>query len=223
MKTILFFISTLTGLSLFAQKTLGTDTIRWEGTALQAKIIVDTNVGNSDFIILDVRTPGEYVGGHIANSINIDYNNSATFMPQLNALDHNKMYLVHCASGGRSPKARDSMIVHHFREIYHMYNGISAWISAGFPTVTGYTFAEGADATNLTSLYPNPAKSILNVQFESASQGKLRIYDLKGLLLKEETLAPGLQVFDISDYPVGIYLVKIQSAEGVVSRKISIF
>jgi rhodanese-related sulfurtransferase len=221
MKTILFFILSLTGISLFAQKQLGTDTIRWEGTALQAKIIVDTNVGNPDFIVLDVRTAGEYGTAHIADAINIDYY-STTFGAQLDALDHNKMYLVHCAGGSRSPKARDSMIMRHFREIYHMYNGINAWIAAGFPTVSGYTGLQALNGTQLTQLYPIPATSLLHIQFESASQGKLCIYDLKGQLLKEETLDPGLQVFEVSEYPEGIYLVKIQSAEGVVSRKISI-
>ena len=138
MKTILFSILFISTISLFAQKQLGTDTIRWEGTALQAKIIVDTNVGNPDFIVLDVRTAAEYGPAHIANAINIDYY-SPTFGAQLDALDHNKMYLVHCGSGGRSPKARDTMIMKHFREIYHMNNGLNAWIAAGFPTVSGYT------------------------------------------------------------------------------------
>ncbi len=37
------------------QKQLGTDTIRINVTVVQAKTMIDTNVGNSDFVILDVR------------------------------------------------------------------------------------------------------------------------------------------------------------------------
>jgi rhodanese-related sulfurtransferase len=221
MKTLLFFIFSITGISLFAQTTLGTDTIRINVTVAQAKNIIDTTGVNPDFIILDIRTPTEYGNGHIADAININYYDT-NFSTELDALDHNKMYLLHCQSGGRSTPTFALMQTKHFREIYHMNNGFGAWLTAGYPYVTGYTFTENAKGTNLTSLYPNPASNLLNVQFESALQGKLLILDLQGKLLKEETLLKGFQCVDISDFPSGMYIIKIESAEGVLNEKISI-
>ncbi|MEI6853380.1 MAG: T9SS type A sorting domain-containing protein [Bacteroidota bacterium] len=219
MKTLLFFLLSVISFSLFAQQQLGTDTIRTEVTVAQAKYIIDTTGANPDLIILDVRTPAEYGPSHIANAINIDYY-STTFSAQLDALDHNKMYLLHCQGGGRSPYARNMMIAKHFREIHHMYQGISAWISAGYPTVTGYTGLQTVAETSLTKLYPNPANNLLNIQFESVEQGTLYILNMQGKLLQEENLMPGLQSIDISDYASGIYLIKIQSTEGIIAQKI---
>lgn len=222
MKTILFFIFSFIGLSLFAQQTLGTDTIRINVTVVQAKVCVDTNVGNTDFIILDVRTPTEFANGHIANAININYNDQTTFYSLIDALDHNKMYLLHCASGGRSTPTFASMQAKHFREVYHMNNGFNAWLTAGYPYVTGYTGLQTAAEANLTKLYPNPANNLLNIQFESVESGNLSICNMQGKLLQEENLMPGMQSIDVSDYASGIYLIKIQSVESIITQKIVI-
>jgi hypothetical protein len=132
------------------------------------------------------------------------------------------MYLVHCAGGSRSPKARDTMIAKHFREIYHMNNGINAWISAGFPTVSGYTGLQNISGTKLTALYPNPSSNFLNVQYESDVPGTLILIGLQGQIVKEETLYSGLQSFNISELPSGVYIAMIQSAEGIITNKITI-
>lgn len=221
MKTILFFILSITGLSLFAQKTLGTDTIRMNVTVAQAKYIVDTTGVNPDFVILDIRTPSEYCNSHIANAIHINFYD-VNFSAQLGALDHNKMYLLHCAAGSRSTPTFTSMQAKHFREVYHMNNGFGTWLSLGYPYVSCYTGVQDKNGTTLTKLYPNPAANFLYILFESASRGKLFISNLQGQLLQEESLDPGLQYFDISEFLPGIYLVKIQSAEGIIFRKITI-
>mgnify|MGYP001152136798 CR=1 FL=1 len=54
-----------------------------------------------NFVIIDVRTPEEYVNGHIENAINLDYY-SITFEDGLNKLNKNKTYLIYCRSGRRS-------------------------------------------------------------------------------------------------------------------------
>jgi rhodanese-related sulfurtransferase len=221
MKTILFIILSLLGLSLFAQKTLGTDTIRINVTVAEAKTIVDTTGLNPDFIILDIRTPGEYANGHIANAINIDYY-LPNFSALLDSLDHNKMYLLHCAAGSRSTPTFASMQTKHFREVYHMNNGFSAWFAAGYPYVTGYTFAENANASQNSELYTNPLNNYLSVFSSSAQPGKLMIFNLQGQIVMEKTLEPGLQQFNLESLTSGVYIANIQSPEGMLTRKISI-
>lgn len=84
--------------------------------------------------IIDVRTPGEYGAGHLANAKNINLFDKA-FMTSLKALDKNKTYLVHCAVGGRSRRAVGAMKKLGFRYVYHMADGYRGWVSAQLPVV----------------------------------------------------------------------------------------
>ena len=97
------------------------------------------NLGVSDFankvkdssvITLDVRTPGEFQSGHLANAVNIDYEGQ-NFEGEVNKLDKNKTYAVYCRSGRRSGLATDLMAKDGFKSIFNLEGGIEAWQSAG--------------------------------------------------------------------------------------------
>lgn len=103
-------------------------------TVQKAHDLIQENADNPDFVILDVRTPGEFDGGHIEGATNIDVN-SGDFVNQIKELDNEKTYLVYCRSGRRSAEARDTMAQLGFQNIYNMMSGISEWQSAGFPVV----------------------------------------------------------------------------------------
>ena len=85
---------------------------------------------HTNTIILDVRTPKEFSAGHLVGATNIDFLASG-FEQKLSALDKDKSYLVHCAVGGRSAKARDKMKALNFKSIYHLDGGYKAWEAAG--------------------------------------------------------------------------------------------
>ncbi len=87
---------------------------------------------NKKIVVLDVRTPIEFNAGHIAGATNINFYN-ADFERKLNALDKARPYLVHCAVGGRSAKARELMKTLQFKSIYHLEGGLQAWEKAGKP------------------------------------------------------------------------------------------
>jgi len=100
------------------------------------------NVGVEEFdklradkknVVLDVRTAKEFVGGHIAGAVNIDWN-GPDFEKQTAALDKSKTYLVHCAAGGRSAKACALMNSKlKFPNCYNLEGGMKAWEKAGKP------------------------------------------------------------------------------------------
>jgi rhodanese-related sulfurtransferase len=102
-------------------------------TAQQASTLIQNNQDNTDFVIIDVRTPGEFAQGHIENASNLDYQ-SETFRDELNNLDKDKTYLVYCGSGGRSAGALAIMKELGFMEAYNMLGGISQWQAEGLPT-----------------------------------------------------------------------------------------
>jgi len=102
-------------------------------TPQEAFTLIQDNKNNPDFVIIDVRTPGEFAEGHIENAINIDFH-SETFTDKLDNLDKNKTYLIYCRSGGRSGNALDIMAELNFREGYNMLDGITGWKTEGLPT-----------------------------------------------------------------------------------------
>jgi len=101
-------------------------------TPLQADHLIKANKDNANFVILDVRTPSEYVQGYIKNAVNLDYN-SPDFKALVNSLDKNKTYLVYCRTGVRSAAASQMMSELGFKDIYNMNGGITDWQAAGLP------------------------------------------------------------------------------------------
>ena len=66
--------------------------------------------------IIDVRTPGEYQGGHIPGSVNIPLNE----LPgKLKQLDKSKPIITCCASGMRSGSAKSLLTANGFTEVYN--------------------------------------------------------------------------------------------------------
>lgn len=55
-------------------------------------------------VVLDVRTPAEYVQGHIAGAVNLDIQ-GADFEAKVRSLDRDATYFVYCGSGRRSAQA----------------------------------------------------------------------------------------------------------------------
>jgi rhodanese-related sulfurtransferase len=103
-----------------------------------------TNLGAQDFqskttepgvVVLDVRTSGEYMAGHIANSINIDVE-GMTFDGDIKSLDKDATYAVYCHSGRRSVIAVNKLKDAGFTNLFNLTNGIQDWQGAGLPLVT---------------------------------------------------------------------------------------
>jgi phage shock protein E len=83
-------------------------------------------------VVLDVRTAREFAAGHLAGALNLDVT-ASDFDQRAAALDKNKVYLVHCASGVRSAKACDTLGRLGFSKVYNLPAGFRAWARAGKP------------------------------------------------------------------------------------------
>ncbi len=77
--------------------------------------------------ILDVRTAGEYNGGHIKNSLQADWNNQAQFKDRIQYVDKDKPVYIYCLAGGRSNAAANWMRDNGFKNIIELEGGINAW------------------------------------------------------------------------------------------------
>ena len=66
--------------------------------------------------IIDVRSKGEYAGGHIKGSVNISLD---TLGNNLSKLDKNKTIITCCASGMRSASARSILKSKGFTDVHN--------------------------------------------------------------------------------------------------------
>ena len=87
-----------------------------------AKILKD----NPNAVVLDIRTPAEFNEGHIPNAVNIDYK-ADSFESELDKLDRDTTYLMHCRSGRRSANSFETFKKLGFKNIIHMDDGILGW------------------------------------------------------------------------------------------------
>ena len=86
-------------------------------------------------VVLDVRTVGEFMGGHIAKAINIDVE-GMTFDGDIAKLDKSATYAVYCHSGRRSGIAVGKMKEAGFKNLFNLTNGVLDWQGAGLPLVS---------------------------------------------------------------------------------------
>jgi rhodanese-related sulfurtransferase len=101
-----------------------------------ASQLIEDHRGDAAFVILDVRTPGEFREERIDGAVNIDFH-SPNFRDQIAALDRDATYFVYCRTGNRSGKILPLLRELGFHDVHHLRRGITSWKSAGGSTVRG--------------------------------------------------------------------------------------
>ena len=82
---------------------------------------------NPGSVMVDVRTPKEYVGGKLVpEAENVDYH-ADTFLEKILMYDRDTPIFVYCFSGGRSAKAVYKMKQLGFKKIYECEGGYQKW------------------------------------------------------------------------------------------------
>jgi rhodanese-related sulfurtransferase len=182
-------------------------------TAIQADTLIKNHAGSVDFVILDVRTSGEFINERIDKSRNLDVN-SIYFDDSISKLDKNKIYFVYCGSGARSSTACNKMIAKNFKQVYNLQGGISAWKSAGLSTIKGA--GSGIDNNLISSLlvkiYPNPVVDLSTLEVEGYLEGevKIEILNALGSLVLSQKMVPGRAItLNGRDLSPGLYFYRL--------------
>lgn len=85
-----------------------------------------------DAQLLDVRTPEEFLEGHLKGAKNLDYN-SDSFEASLSGLNKDKPVFVYCFVGGRSGQAAKLLSQKGFTQVIDMQGGYKKWTEEGLP------------------------------------------------------------------------------------------
>ncbi|MBY0516318.1 MAG: rhodanese-like domain-containing protein [Bacteriovoracaceae bacterium] len=67
------------------------------------KVLI-TQLNSKNSVIIDVRSPEEFVNGHLSGALNINFLNDQ-FENEVEKLSSKKRYFIYCDSGNRSGKA----------------------------------------------------------------------------------------------------------------------
>jgi len=80
----------------------------------------------------------------------------------------------------------------------------------------GLDFSTGDDSLRV---YPNPVSQTLSLDISSNLLSRVRLYAMDGSLMKELVFSPGFSM-DVSTYPEGLFLLKIETQDGLFISKI---
>lgn len=81
-----------------------------------------------EYLLLDVRTQGEYDEGHIEGSTLIPVDELESRLSEIEEYK-DKPILVYCRSGNRSVTASNILINNEFTKVHNLLGGIGAWNS----------------------------------------------------------------------------------------------
>lgn len=73
-------------------------------------------VEQENALLLDVRTPEEFAGGHPDGAVNIPHDQVASRLAELGD-DKDRPVVIYCMMGGRAGKAKDVLVANGFSKV----------------------------------------------------------------------------------------------------------
>ena len=103
-----------------------------------------TEIQDTDYILVDVRTAEEYESGHIQDAVNFDFY-SESFQNDILTLDKSSSIILYCRTQNRSTKTANYLKENGYNEISVIAGGITSWVKNGNDLV--YNFTEDINST----------------------------------------------------------------------------
>ena len=103
-----------------------------------------TEIQDSDYILVDVRTIEEYESGHIQDAVNFDFY-SESLDNDILTLDKSSSIILYCRTQNRSTKTANYLKENGYKEITVLVGGITSWVKNGNDLV--YNFSEEINST----------------------------------------------------------------------------
>ena len=103
-----------------------------------------TEIQDTDYILVDVRTAEEYESGHIQDAVNFDFY-SESFQNDILTLDKSSSVILYCRTQNRSTKTANYLKENGYKEISVLAGGITSWVKNGNDLV--YNFPDEINST----------------------------------------------------------------------------
>ena len=103
-----------------------------------------TEIQDTDYILVDVRTIEEYESGHIQDAVNFDFY-SESFQNDILSLDKSSSIILYCRTQNRSTKTANYLKENGYKEITVLEGGITSWVKNGNDLV--YNFSDETNST----------------------------------------------------------------------------
>ena len=113
------------------KKTSKTKTEFGEINVIAPKEFKEKSIDNT---IIDIRTPNEFLEGHIDGAVNINYFDK-NFLDEISKLDKTKPIFMYCRSGNRTSLASKKISKLGFEQVYDLQGGILNWIKTNHEIV----------------------------------------------------------------------------------------
>ncbi|MFH1143830.1 MAG: thioredoxin domain-containing protein [Candidatus Eisenbacteria bacterium] len=91
-------------------------------------------------LVLDVRTPNEYLAGHLPGALLIPLDQLDDRISEI-AARRDQGILLYCRSGNRSTVAAEILIKHGFTDLNHLRGGIREWAGEDLPVTPAGEFS----------------------------------------------------------------------------------
>lgn len=87
----------------------------------------------ADVLILDVRTSGEFGGGHVPGAVNIPHTELASRLSELGS-ELDRPLVVYCRSGKRAGLASSVLLDAGYTNVFHLEGDMLGWEAKGLAT-----------------------------------------------------------------------------------------
>jgi phage shock protein E len=98
--------------------------------SITAKDFVKIIAGDSEFVLLDIRSEAEFNAAHLPGALNIERGRLEWIVPEIIKKTDRKIY-VYGQNGRRSAFASERLMQMGYTNTYHIVDGFKGWVNAG--------------------------------------------------------------------------------------------
>ena len=102
--------------------------------------------------LVDVRTPEEFLRGHLRKAININFNDDKFEEIIKQKIDKNRPVYLYCFSGKRSTDAVQFLKDLGFKQVYELEGGFAKWTASSKPYVSMHNTTEPIAAFTMDNI-----------------------------------------------------------------------
>ncbi len=171
----------------------------------------DLSVTNS-YSATDINITGENIPSFIGGIIGYKFDDAQAVSTNCYYLD-----IIESDNEYGTPQSEAFMKTQDFVNLLNANGDFYAMdimnVNKGYPVFERYYSVEETDFANGISVYPNPAKDVVNITFSNnAKYRSIDIYSIDGRLMKSQN--DSFNKINIANLTSGLYLIKVRMSDG---------